>query len=74
MNTLKSLPALLALLALAACGGGGGDGNGGPIINPPPSVGIVRTGMAVGPIASFGSVVVNGIHYETDMMGIVRGE
>ncbi|HET8692740.1 MAG TPA: DUF5666 domain-containing protein [Steroidobacteraceae bacterium] len=65
MNTLKSLPALLALLALAACGGGGG-GNGGPIINPPPSDGIVRTGMAVGPIASFGSVVVNGIHYETD--------
>jgi hypothetical protein len=68
MNTSTSLPALIALLALAACGGSGGDGGGGggPIINPPPANGIVRTGMAVGPIASFGSVVVNGIHYETD--------
>jgi hypothetical protein len=40
------------------------DNNGGGIVPPPPN-GIVRTGMAVGPIASFGSVVVNGVHYDT---------
>lgn len=65
MNITKSFPALLALLLVTACGGGSGGGDG-PIINPPPSNGIVRTGMVLGPISSFGSVVVNGIHYDTD--------
>jgi hypothetical protein len=67
MKILKSLPALLMLSAMTACGGGSGsndDGGGGVV--PPPSNGIVRTGFVVGPIASFGSVVVNGIHYDTD--------
>lgn len=64
MNILKSLPALLALLLTAACGGGS-DGGSGPIINPPPQQGIVRTGKVLGPISSFGSVVVNGVHYDT---------
>lgn len=76
MNILKSLPALLTLSAMAACGGGGGsnDGGGGGVV-PPPSNGIVRTGFVFGPIASFGSVVVNGIHYETDdAMITVDGE
>lgn len=67
MKILKAFPSLCLALAITACGGGGsGDGGGGPIVTPPPSNGIVRTGMAVGPISSFGSVVVNGIHYETD--------
>lgn len=67
MNILKTLPALLTLSAMAACGGGSGsnDGGGGGVV-PPPSNGIVRTGFVLGPIASFGSVVVNGIHYDTD--------
>jgi hypothetical protein len=75
MKTPQFLPALLTLSALAACGGGGsGDGNGGGVV-PPPSNGIVRTGFVLGPIASFGSVVVNGIHYETDDAAItVDGE
>lgn len=65
MKILKSLPALLTLSALTACGGGSNDNGGGGIV-PPPSNGIVRTGFVLGPIASFGSIVVNGIHYETD--------
>ncbi len=66
MNTSKILPSLLLLASLAACGGGGGSDNGGGGVVPPPANGIVRTGMVLGPIASFGSVVVNGVHYETD--------
>jgi hypothetical protein len=68
MKILKSLPALLTLSAMTACGGGGSgsNDNGGGGVVPPPSNGIVRTGFVLGPIASFGSVVVNGIHYETD--------
>ncbi len=65
MKIQKSLPALLTLLAIAACGGGSGSNGDGGVV-PPPSNGIVRTGMVIGPIASFGSVVVNGIHYETN--------
>jgi len=67
MKFPKSLPTLLTLVALAACGGGGSDGgNGGGGVVPPPSNGIVRTGKSIGVITSFGSIVVNGIHYETD--------
>lgn len=75
MNVLsKTLAPILAigLLALSACGGGGGGGGGDitpppPPPPPPPSGGITRTGaaVAVGPVTGFGSVIVNGIHYET---------
>lgn len=67
MKSPKSLPTLLMLAALAACGGGSGSNNGGGGgVVPPPSNGIVRTGKSIGVITNFGSVVVNGIHYETD--------
>ena len=64
----------LATLLLAGCGGGGGGGNGGgnngnnPPPADPPTGGITRTGRAisVGPISGFGSVIVNGVRYETD--------
>jgi hypothetical protein len=51
---------------MAGCGGGGSSDDGGsvPVPEPPPN-GIVRTGMAVGPISNFGSIVVNGVHYTT---------
>ncbi|MDH4259347.1 MAG: DUF5666 domain-containing protein [Gammaproteobacteria bacterium] len=56
---------LLATVATAlffsACGGGGS----GAANNPPPIGGIVRTGVAIGPITTFGSVVVNGVRYST---------
>lgn len=66
MKTLARLFACLMLLATAGCGGGGGGGSddqGGN--NPPPAGGIVRTGFAIGPIANFGSVIVNGVRYST---------
>lgn len=59
------------VLLAAGCGGGGGGGNDGGGSNPPPNPptgGITRTGVgvAVGPITGFGSVIVNGVTYETD--------
>ena len=68
---------LVAVFAagLSACGGGGGGGG----TNPPPAGGggndgggggtggITRTGVAVavGSISGFGSIIVNGIEYDT---------
>ena len=58
------------MLALAACGGGGGGGgdDGGTVTPPvtPPVDGIGRNGVAIGPISNFGSVIVNGVTYNTD--------
>jgi hypothetical protein len=56
------------LLALfAGCGGGGsGDSLTPPPPTPPPTGGIGRNGVALGPISTFGSIVVNGVRYETD--------
>ena len=70
----RKILALLALatLTLSACGGGGSGGGANPPPPPPPppppSGGIVRTGVgvAVGEITGFGSIIVNGNHYETD--------
>jgi cytoskeletal protein CcmA (bactofilin family) len=56
------------ILFAAGCGGGGSDGGGAnPPPPPPPTGGITRTGVgfAVGPITGFGSVIVNGVTYET---------
>ena len=55
--------ATAAILFLSACGGGGSSNANNP--PPPPAGGIVRTGFAIGPITTFGSVVVNGVHYST---------
>ena len=71
---MRKILALLAFsaLTLTACGGGGGYGGGAnppppPPPPPPPTGGIVRTGVAiaVGEITGFGSIIVNGNHYET---------
>lgn len=54
------------ITVLAACGGG--SSNAPPPVNnaPPPVGGIGRTGaFALGPITNFGSVVVNGVRYDT---------
>lgn len=60
--------ALLGSLILAGCGGGGGSSNP-PVVNPPPvpppTGGIDRGGIAVGPIDGFGSVIVNGVRFDT---------
>ncbi|MEM9322912.1 MAG: DUF5666 domain-containing protein [Pseudomonadota bacterium] len=68
MNPRKTSLILALSVAAAACGGGSGSdapppSSGGT--TPPQSGGIGRTGLAVGPISNFGSVVVNGVRYDT---------
>jgi len=55
----------LLLLALHGCGGGSSaDSSSAPTLVPVGGIG--RTGIAMGPITTFGSVVVNGVRYNTD--------
>lgn len=71
--SVKTLASLIAVLALAACGGGGGGS--GSIAPPPPddggdnggdTGGIDRSGIRVlGSISGFGSVVVDGVRFDT---------
>ena len=66
-------------LALAACGGGGGGGSSTPTPPvatppppPPPPAGSDETDITVqGPIQGFGSVIVNGVRYNTDDATVV---
>ena len=65
MKNIKLALFSILLASTAGCGGGGGGSD--PIVNPPPPPvgGIGRTGVAQGPISTFGSVVVNGVRYDT---------
>lgn len=64
MKNINLIICSIILSLAAGCGGGGGGST--PIVNPPPPVGgIGRTGIAMGPITTFGSVVVNGVRYGT---------
>lgn len=58
---------ITAILAVGGCGGSGGGEAPAPQPQPQPIAGITRTGVAfaVGPVTAFGSVVVNGITYDT---------
>lgn len=61
-------PLALSLL-VAACGGGGGSSGGQapPTNQPPPgSSGGTRAMLVSGAITGFGSVIVNGVRYDTD--------
>ena len=80
---LRKLGAVLivAVLTAAGCGGGGGGGDSvspppPTTPPPPPSGGIVRTGVAVGagPITGFGSIIVNGVTYNTDNATFTRDD
>jgi len=79
-NQLRILGAALvmAVLTAAGCGGGGSGGDGvsppPPPPPPPPSGGIIRTGVAlgIGPVTGFGSVIVNGVTYNTDSATFTR--
>lgn len=62
--SLRSMVGLVLFSGLFACGGGGGGGGGG-------SAGIDGSGapaiaVVSGPINGFGSVIVDGVHYDTD--------
>ena len=61
------LTALVTSLALAACGGGsGGDDSGGDDTGGIDGRGSPRVAVSQGTISSFGSVIVNGVRYETN--------
>lgn len=69
MKYLTLVLTLFIQICLSACSGGSG---GTPVqITPtpppaPPIAGITGTGIAMGTISSFGSVIVNGVTYNTD--------
>lgn len=71
MNILLRLGALALVSVLSACGGGGGGtvagGSGG-------GVGSGGTGISVGPITGFGSIIVNGITYDTQTATITTSD
>lgn len=58
---------ITAILAVGGCGGSGGGEAPTPQPQPQPIAGITRTGVAVaiGPVTAFGSVIVNGVSYDT---------
>lgn len=63
MKTLLNLTICTLILSfISACGGGGAS----TTQNPTPVGGIIRTGIAIGPVTTFGSIVVNGVTYNTD--------
>ena len=65
MKNILTFVLSVLIVVLAACGGG--SSNAPPANNAPPPVGgIGRTGLiSLGPITTFGSVVVNGVRYDT---------
>lgn len=60
MKLRTLLCSALTALALASCGGGGGGGGGTT------AGGIGGTGISYGSVTGFGSVIVNGVEYDTD--------
>ena len=66
MKKLAIILSALGALTLAGCSSSSSDnGVSPPPPPPPPTGGIGRTGIAIGPISTFGSVVVNGVRYDT---------
>ncbi len=75
MNTLsRTIVAFFATaIFIAGCGGSsGGGGIATPPPPPPPTGGITGTGIAVGPITGFGSVIVNGVTYDTSSASFTK--
>lgn len=66
MSSLKQKPGLLVLglvsLALVACGGGGGST---PVATAPTTP-TAKVTFVTGAISGFGSVIINGVRYESD--------
>ncbi len=61
------LPAAVAVV-VTACGGGGGGGSpsgGDPSGGTPPPAATTKTRLVTGAISGFGSVIVNGVRYDT---------
>lgn len=58
------LPTAIALAVTACGGGGGGDDNSSGGGSPPPAA-TTKTRIVTGAISGFGSVIVNGVRYDT---------
>ena len=63
MDPRLLLPLAVAM-AVTACGGGGGDDNSPGGTAPPPAAS-TKTRIVTGAISGFGSVIVNGVRYDT---------
>ena len=78
MTILKRTGIALLAIVVAACGGGGGSDT--PAVTAPDSGGgetggIIRTGIVAGSITNFGSVIVNGVRFDTSNAGFtLNGE
>lgn len=70
MKTGKFLYSLLVLLIVVGCNSGGSSGDSDNPMQPVGGIG--RTGFAVGPISTFGSIVVNGVRYDTAGATVTR--
>ena len=63
----KNVLGMMAVaLLVAGCGGGGGATDGGTASSPPAATGSTKTMFVTGAIAGFGSVIVNGVRYDTE--------
>lgn len=60
------IAAIAGCVIFAGCGGSSSGGATPPPPAPPPTGGIDGRGIAIGPVSTFGSVVVNGVTYSTD--------
>ena len=76
---LRRLGALLIVAVLTAAGCGGSSGSDDSVSPPPPPPppplgGIIRSGVTfgAGPITGFGSIIVNGITYDTSAATFTR--
>ncbi len=85
INTKAALAAAFTAALLAACGGGGDAGSaatgsnpsagGNPAGgNPVATGGIDGSGIAYGTVTGYGSIVVNGVHYEDNGVTITRSD
>lgn len=66
MNSFRNIGCAIILATMTACGGSSGSGTITVPPNDDDTGGIIRGGIAVGPITNFGSVVVNGVQFDTD--------
>lgn len=65
-KTITMMIAAGACTLLVACGGGSSTEPAAAPPAPPPTGGISGNGIAIGPISNFGSIIVNGVRYETN--------
>ena len=65
MKTIRNFILLTTACLLTACGGSSSSSDDATAANLPAVGGIVRSGVAFGPIDGFGSVIVNGVRYST---------